>query len=372
MKQGATQHRQAAPPPRLRRAKGPGQKHRKERELTSEPNHNRNPNSNSNLRAMVGQRFGSNRLTSEPNHSRNSDSNSNLRALQIWIPQVRWRLSPVRPELSGGTTPKRPRLLLDRPSPAGSPSTSSQLYPPGYAGVKQVQVHGDIPTEELVDFEGWEEELVETLYEESQGAENHCETWWDEFAEKPPELSPESLFEVDRQADHKEVTCLIQMGVARHPRENEDLSEHALLTTKFVKDWRRRPGWTRRSRLVAREFRTLAAWTSELFAPASSLAVVHSLIAYAISNSLELVTVDVKDAYLTVDQPTKVIIEVPAEILNENDSGMTTLVLDRLLPGQRIGASAWYEKARGILLKAHLESFDKEPTLFRHRDPEKP
>ena len=37
------------------------------------------------------------------------------------------------------------------------------------------------------------------------------------------------------------------------------ISNHELLTTKLVRDWRKRPNWVRRSRLVAREFRTLAA-----------------------------------------------------------------------------------------------------------------
>ena len=78
---------------------------------------------------------------------------------------------------------------------------------------------------------------------------------------------------------------------------------------------------------------------------------------------------DVKDAYLTVDQPSKVIIEVPAAIFDETSNRTITLVLDRLLPGQRIGASAWYERARTILTTAHPESFSKEPTLFRHSDP---
>ena len=60
--------------------------------------------------------------------------------------------------------------------------------------------------------------------------------------------------------------------------------------------------WVRRSRLVARERRTWSPWSQELFAPASSLAVVHGLMAYAQAKGLEIVTLDVKDAYLNVPQ----------------------------------------------------------------------
>ena len=42
-----------------------------------------------------------------------------------------------------------------------------------------------------------------------------------------------------------------------------------------------------------------------------------------------------------------------------------TLVLDKLLPGQRVGASAWFELAKSILTEAELESFPNEPTVFR-------
>ena len=156
----------------------------------------------------------------------------------------------------------------------------------------------------------WDSALQDAMEREWYDEGEFGETWWDEFGEKPPELGPEEAAKVDREADLTEIKRLMAMGVARFPKKGEDLSEHALLTTKLVRDWRKRPGWMRRARLVAREFRTLGAWTFDMLAPGSSLAVVHTFIAYALTNNLEITTLDVKDAYLNVDQPSKVIVEV--------------------------------------------------------------
>ena len=71
-------------------------------------------------------------------------------------------------EPKANPAPKRPRLLLDRPgvgpsplasSPAGSPQ--GPLYPPSFAGVRQV--HGDIPLEEWSEQESWINEVGEAL-----------------------------------------------------------------------------------------------------------------------------------------------------------------------------------------------------------------
>ncbi|OLP76333.1 Copia protein [Symbiodinium microadriaticum] len=155
------------------------------------------------------------------------------------------------------------------------------------------------------------------------------------------------------------------MGVLRRPADGENTESYTRLTTKVVRDWRRRPGWTRRSRLVAREFRTGSPWTEELFAPASSLGVVHSFLVWAISAGLEVVSLDIKDAYLQVPQPSPAIITVDARIFSEEATGQVTYVLERLLPGQRVGASSWYNYAKEMLEVAGMENFVKEPTLFR-------
>eukprot|EP00439_Symbiodinium_sp_Y106_P058645 s3472_g8.t1 len=181
---------------------------------------------------------------------------------------------------------------------------------------------------------------------------------------------PSELEIIDMKADFSEVTRLLEMGVARHPREGEDVSGYGRLTTKMVRDWRKRPTWVRRSRLVAREFRAMSDWTAEMFAPASTLATVHAFIAVALSRGLEVAVLDVKDAYLNVPQPNPMIIEVERGILEAGGVGTVELVVDRLLPGQRIGASAWYNFAKDLLEQGSMHNYVKEPTLFRHTDPE--
>ncbi|CAE7451931.1 GIP, partial [Symbiodinium sp. CCMP2456] len=231
-------------------------------------------------------------------------------------------------------------------------------------------VHDDISNAELAGLDTWDDDLEATMEHEWYEAGEPEEPWWDEFGDRPPEVTDEELAMIDRRADLTELKRLMSMGVARFAKDDEDLSSHELLTTKLVRDWRKRPNWVRRSRLVAREFRTLAAWSSDMFAPSSSLAIVRTMIAYALTNNLEITTLDVKDAYLNVDQPGKVIIQVAANLFEENGVGFKTLVLDKLLPGQRVGASSWFEMAKGILQEAKMESYPKEPTVFKATDPD--
>ncbi|CAE7306808.1 unnamed protein product [Symbiodinium necroappetens] len=269
---------------------------------------------------------------------------------------------------SGGeATPKRPRLLLDRPpgrSPGSAASPASGLYPPGYAGVNMVV--GDVGLDESSDFGGWSEELKEAMVDESEHAGSYYqEVVWDDEAEHAPELTEAELAQVDSEADRKEAGRLLEMGVIRWPREGEDLTEYQSLTTKVVRDWRRRPNWVRRSRLVGREFRTMSADTQELFAPASTLAATHAFLAVALTRKLEVCTFDFKDAYLQVEQPVPMTIEVAASMFGAVRQGTVTLVLDKLLPGQRIGASAWFGFAKDLLAKGGYTGFVKEPTLFK-------
>ena len=117
---------------------------------------------------------------------------------------------------------------------------------------------------------------------------------------------------------------------------------------------------------MGREFKTLSPYSQELFAPASTLAAVHAFMLVSMSLGLEICTFDFKDAYLQVDQPVPMTIEVSASMFGEGQQGMVTLVLDKLLPGQRIGASAWYNFAKELLEKGNYENFQKEPTLFKN------
>ena len=253
-------------------------------------------------------------------------------------------------------------LELDRP-PGSSPSAASpgSLYPPGFAGVRAV--HGDVCLEETSCAEEWLDEVGESLWEEVEPEDLESEVLHD--GEKPPEVTPEELLKLDLASDRHEVERLMQMGAIHHPKASEDLSSYSRLTTKVVRDWRKRPTWVRRSRLVAREFKSWSPCTQDFFAPASSLAICHGLIAQAQALGLELTTLDVKDAYLNVPQKAPVVIEIDSRVFEEGPSRMVPFVLERLLPGQRVAAGEWFGFITGILKEAGLESFPKEPTLFR-------
>ena len=78
-------------------------------------------------------------------------------------------------------------------------------------------------------------------------------------------------------------------------------------------------------------------------------------------------SLDIKDAYLQVPQPSPAVITVDAKVFGSEQEGQVTYVLERLLPGQRVGASAWYTFAKEMLEESGMENFPKEPTLFRSR-----
>ena len=259
-------------------------------------------------------------------------------------------------------SPKKLRLNLSRPSTSGPAETESpsksRLYPPGFAGVNEV--HGDVPLDEASCYSDWIEDVSHALENDLVNYEV-----LDFDGDSPPSLSPEELSELDLESDKVEVERLVGMGVLRAVKPEEDISKFEFLTTKVVHDWRKRPSWVRRSRLVAREFRTWSPWSQELFAPASSLAVVHGLMAYAQAKGLEIVTLDVKDAYLNVPQRNPVIIEVDGRLFGEPEKGQIPYILERLLPGQRIAASEWFQYMKDLLSEAGMTGFTKEPTLFK-------
>ena len=62
------------------------------------------------------------------------------------------------------------------------------------------------------------------------------------------------------------------------------------------------------------------------------------------------------------------IIEIDRSVFGEPGGGTLELVLDKLLPGQCIGASAWFDYAKALLQEGGMTNFVKEPTLFKHTD----
>ena len=76
---------------------------------------------------------------------------------------------------------------------------------------------------------------------------------------------------------------------------------------------------------------------------------------------------DIKDAYLTVEQPEDepVVITSPASWYKRHGTHKQWK-LGRVLPGQRRGAQEWYSKFNRDLRANHLEPMLEAPTLYRH------
>ena len=151
-------------------------------------------------------------------------------------------------------------------------------------------------------------------------------------------------------ADAVEEGRLQKMGVLKAMAG--PLPGHKTLTTRFVHDWRAkpRPGmdrkqWLRRSRMVAREYAHEK--NDEVHSPASGGQALRLLpLIYLMKKQEEEVggerywlgSLDVKDAFLQVDQ------EVPTQLRTPNGH----FEVLKNLPGQRIGAKAhngWRSKA---------------------------
>eukprot|EP00435_Cladocopium_sp_Y103_P015276 s4186_g3.t1 len=159
---------------------------------------------------------------------------------------------------------------------------------------------------------------------------------------------------IDRLADEIEINRLLGMDVLQKRCEFEgEIS--GVLTTRFVYDWRLKdydmgPGepkvkkWMRRSRYVAREFATdkrddvyspaTGCHTSNLI-PVLYLQMLKQLECSQLDNqqyAIVMSSLDIKDAFLQVPQEHVVAVTLHG----------TEYVVLRNLPGQRLGAKAWY------------------------------
>ena len=148
---------------------------------------------------------------------------------------------------------------------------------------------------------------------------------------------------------------------------------HQNLTTRFVRDWRMKSRadtgekmWLRRSRLVAREYASDV--RMDVRSPASGSQTLRLLPVIFLSMKKEAETggdfpiigsLDIKDAFLQVDQ------EVPTQV--STSSGHFAVLKN--LPGQRIGAKAWFDHLTSWLEKEQGFEFSKEnPCLGRCKD----
>ena len=218
--------------------------------------------------------------------------------------------APQTPEVKRPKIPSGEDMMADDGDPQEPPTkiakssvdtSPKQLYPPHYAGnVNQASFP--------VDDEAWEKDVEEFGDEdgnpfpiEVENADEGC----------PPELDEEELMLVEEEAGQEEIQRLLQMGVLRDPTP-EELEEGTVLTTRSVYDWRFRENkWKRRCRFVAREFRAGDCSNAQTFAPTSSLSATRLLMASHTLLNWKLTFIDVKDAFLLVDQVKLVLVEKP-------------------------------------------------------------
>ena len=241
---------------------------------------------------------------------------------------------------------------LDR---EGSPS-SAGLYAPFYAGqVEEVdRPHGDIEWEKEVDWGALELEM-EGLDEQ------------DFSADKPPEISPEELAYLDGEAMKTEVEKLTNLGVVKVILEHEMLEDGKFVDLKEVFDWRHREGqWKRRCRIVAREFKTGPS-TDETFSPTSSFAVVRFFLMLHLFYGWKLASLDISDAYLTVEQQETCYVKISGwikQLLGLQQNALWQL--QKVLPGQRNGAQRWFQDFTHHLQRLGFKCCVAMPSVLKH------
>ena len=120
----------------------------------------------------------------------------------------------------------------------------------------------------------------------------------------PPVFNEAELAILDAEAEEHELERLVSMGVLK---EQDPTLASEKLTVTFVHTWKHggeRPGWWRRARLVAGQYK----WASlmgdeETFSPASVVPLARHLLLLAQNWDTPIWVCDVKDAYLNVAQP---------------------------------------------------------------------
>ena len=220
-----------------------------------------------------------------------------------------------------------------------------------------------------------EDVVEEPLEQPSAGnfedASNIPKELWRPFGAGEPQLAKDELALIDGIAESFELSRLEAMGVLERLPEGADLSGYKRLSTKMVKSWRIKPSPTgggeaflRRARFVAREFKWLSNMVdSEVFAPASSNALLRVLPAILVANQHEhwiALSLDVADAYLTVPQTVSTIVSIWVQ----GEQRFYRLL--RNLPGQRAGAKDWFDSFQSYLIEQlSIDPLVEAPALFR-------
>ena len=135
--------------------------------------------------------------------------------------------------------------------------------------------------------------------------------------------------------------------------------------TTLVYDWRFREGqWRRRCRIVAREYRD-GQTTEDQYSPTSTFAAVRVLFVLSMLFDLSVTAMDVKDAFLLVDQKEEMYVLIPTWIREIAQDGATHWLLKKCLPGQRNAALRWYEHFSSLCTDAGMEPCLGCPTIMK-------
>ena len=184
-----------------------------------------------------------------------------------------------------------------------------------------------------------------------------------------PELTAEELQRLDSIADRVEVERLSGLNVLL---EDNLPSDAKCLSTRFVRTWREKKDqdgnaiWLRRSRLVAREYTWLQPDREALFSPASSNIATRILpicfLALREHQETLMLAIDVKDAFLTVEQEEPTRVKCIAA-----DGTSISYSLGRVLPGQLDGSLLWHKDLVRFLGNSSLKMVENEayPSMLR-------
>ena len=239
------------------------------------------------------------------------------------------------------------------PSPSSSPKES--LFAPLFAGNVNAadRPHGDLCWESEVDWEVIDKEL-ETMEVDFHG-------------DRPPDISTSELQQLDSEAMRVEVEKLTGLGVVKVVLRHNMDAQGKWIDLKEVFDWRFRQGaWKRRCRIVAREFKTGPS-TEETFSPTSSHGVVRLFLLCHLCFGWKLASLDISDAYLTVEQKEICYVEISQwmkEQLKLPDDAIWEL--RKVLPGQRNGAQRWFQDFTKNLHKLGFHSCTAMPSVLKH------
>ena len=230
----------------------------------------------------------------------------------------------------------------------GSPSMKkSRLYPPHYAGIEAVEVHGD--EEAGLDY------MPEDITEEHMG-------YGGEEGEDPPEMSEAEIeVQLDEEAKEKEIARMLKLPAMQESKEEDVVKENGyIISTKMVITWKHRleqGGWFRRARLVARQFKSSVAM-EQTFAPTSLMIIPKMMIHLWINcfSNYAGMTLDIKDAFLMSPQPQdeKAYVRIGEKVYK----------LLKCLPGQRKVGAQWFQLFANGCKEFGMKQDQMQPTLF--------